>query len=194
MTQLHNVNLGEYNTFYNSISVSNSIIGDYVYVADRTKIINSSIGKFCSIGPDVKIGLGMHPTNFLSTFPGFFSTSRQCQISFTDKGCFQEVGKNKIGNDVWIGANAIILDNISIGDGAVIGAGAVVTKDVESYSIVGGIPARLIKKRFTDDQIQKLLKLQWWNSDIEWIKQNAVLFNKPHDFLKIIWKDENLEE
>lgn len=186
LTQLRKVILGNFNTFYKNVSVSNSTIGDYVYVGDRTIISNTTIGKFCSIGSDVKIGLGMHPAHFISTFPAFFSARKQCQVTFTDKSYFEENGRNEIGNDVWIGTNAIILGNIKIGDGVIIGAGAVVTKDVDPYCIVGGVPARLIRKRFPDEVIKQLLEFKWWDSDIEWIKKNAVYFNNPPDFLKVI--------
>ena len=186
LTQLRKVTLGNFNTFYKNVSVSNSTIGDYVYVGDRTIIGNTTIGKFCSIGSDVRIGLGMHPTDFISTFPAFFSTRKQCQITFADRDYYEENGRNEIGNDVWIGANAIILGNIKIGDGVIVGAGAVVTKDVDPYSVIGGVPAKLIKKRFPDEEINQLLKLRWWDSDIEWIKKNAALFNNPQDFFKMI--------
>lgn len=188
LTNLSNVKVGSYNTFYNNISVVNSYFDNYIYVGDRARIANACIGKFCSIGPDVKIGLGLHPTNFISTFPAFFSTSRQCQLAFTKKNVFEEVGVVSIGNDVWIGANAIILDNISIGDGAIIGAGAVVTKNVDPYTIVGGVPAKAIKTRFDKKHIEELLEIKWWNFDIDWIKKNYELFNKPSEFFEEIHK------
>lgn len=178
MTNLSNVKFGVYNTFYADINIGNSEIGNYVYIASGTKISNTKIGSFCSIGPDVKIGLGMHPINFISTFPAFFSTRKQCQISFTDKNSFEEIGSNKIGNDVWIGANAIIMDNVQIGDGAIIAAGAVVTKDIMPYSIVGGVPAKLIKYRFSEGKIKNLLDQKWWEKDTDWLKTNIADFQK----------------
>jgi len=186
MTRLDNVILGVYNTFYSNITIWNSTIGDYVYIADRTKISNTTIGKFCSIGPDVKIGLGMHPAGYISTFPAFFSTAKQCQTTFADKNYFNEIGRNEIGNDVWIGANVIILSNVKIGDGAIVGAGSVVTKDVEPYSIVGGIPAKPIRKRFADAQIKQLIDYKWWDRSIDWIKNNYSLFHKPENFFEVI--------
>jgi acetyltransferase-like isoleucine patch superfamily enzyme len=176
MSTIKNVNFGNYNTIYDYAYLENCSIGNYVYIADRTRIGNAEIGNFCSIGPDVRIGLGIHPTNFMSTFPAFYSIGKQCQITFVEKNHFIENGNIVIGNDVWIGYNATILDNITIGDGAIIGAGALVTKDVAPFSIVGGVPARLIKKRFEQEQIEKLLKLKWWNKNEEWIKIHAPLF------------------
>ncbi|MDE6871395.1 MAG: CatB-related O-acetyltransferase [Bacteroidales bacterium] len=127
--------------------------------------MNAVIGKFCSIGPEVLIGgLPSHPLNLKSTFPGFY----QKDSSFY--GVEPEYEYNEpefkqvtIGNDVWIGARAMILDGVCVGDGAVIGAGAVVTKDVPPYAIVGGVPAKIIKFRFAEPEILDMLKSQWWN-------------------------------
>lgn len=178
MSTLNNTQIGNFNTFYANVMISNSQIDDFVYVGSGTKIRNAKIGKFCSIGTDVKIGLGMHPTDFLSTFPAFFSIRKQCQITFVEKNYFIELSSIKIGNDVWIGENAMIMDNITIGDGAIIAAGAVVTKDVDSFSIVGGVPARKIKSRFSEDKVLDIIKLGWWNKDMDWIKSNIDIFTK----------------
>lgn len=186
MSNLVNVEVGKYNTIYSNVTVGNSKLGNYVYIADGTIISNSSIGNFCSIGSNVKIGLGMHPTNFVSTFPAFFSIRKQGQVTFVENNSFEETGSVVIGNDVWIGYNSIIMDNIVIGDGAIVGAGAVVTKDVKPYSIVGGVPAKHIKNRFNDDQILKLIKLKWWNNDEAWIKINGPIFCNPDVFFQNI--------
>jgi acetyltransferase-like isoleucine patch superfamily enzyme len=176
LSKLINVKVGLYNTIYDEVILNNCEIDDYVYIASKTQISNCKIGKFCSIGPNVRIGLGMHPTNFLSTFPAFFSAKKQCQVSFTDYNYFEEVGTNTIGNDVWIGANSIILDNIIIGDGAIVAAGSVVTKNVAPYCIVGGVPAKIIKKRFNEEKVKELLELKWWDKNLDWIKENIGAF------------------
>lgn len=176
---------GTYVTVYQYVFLEHSTIGDYTYISNNSHIANSEIGKFCSIGPHVQMGLGNHPTDtFVSTHPAFFSTKKQAQIAFTDIDLFEETKKTHIGNDVWVGANAILIDGVSIGDGAIIAAGAVVTKDVPPYTIVGGIPAKTIKKRFSEDQINQLLTIQWWNKDPKWIKRNALRFQSIDTFLK----------
>lgn len=179
-----NCNFGIYNTFYENVIIRNSSFGDYVYVGPRTSIANAKIGSFCSIGPECSIGLGMHPTNYVSTFPAFFSTAKQGQITFVSENSYNEFETISIGNDVWIGTNVIILDGVKIGNGAIIAAGAVVTKDVEPYVIVGGVPAREIKKRFREEVIIELQKIAWWNRDINWLKERTKYFADVESFIK----------
>ena len=146
---------------------------------------NSTIGSFCSIAPEVLIGLGRHPSKtFVSTYPAFFSIDNSgCRVSFTQQQVFQELLPVYIGHDVWIGARVIINDGVKIGDGAIVGAGSVVTKDVEPYSIVGGVPAKHIRYRFTGQQIELLLSIRWWEKDIGWIKERVHLFEDIETFL-----------
>jgi len=147
-------------------------IGIYTYgkpkILDWEQGATLKIGKFCSIAADVKIILGgNHRYDWITTYPlnkifGVFPKIHEIASK----------GDVIIGNDVWIGNGAIILSGIEIGDGAVIGAGAVVTKNVEPYTIVAGNPAKELKKRFDSNTIQKLREIEWWNWDIEKIKQN----------------------
>lgn len=135
---------------------------------------NLKVGKFCSIANDVTIFVGgEHNTKSISSFP------------FTPKNHYSK-GDVTIGNDVWIGKSATILSGITIGDGAVIGANSVVTKNVEPYSIVAGNPAKIIKHRFNDETIKKLLKIKWWDFDIHTIWENRKLLNDNNldEFLK----------
>lgn len=185
MSELFEVETGQYTTLYNHVKVSDSTIGDFVYICDHSRISNTTIGNFCSIGPHVQIVLGKHPTHFVSTFPAFYSVNRQCQLSFVDENAVDEIAPVTIGNDVWIGANALIMDGVTIGDGAVVAAGSVVTHDVAPYAIVGGVPAREIRKRFDEATIARLLDLKWWDQDPEWLRSHAHLFRSVDNFLKI---------
>jgi len=185
MSSVHNCAFGLYNTIYDNVSLNESNLGDFTYIASGTKISKTTIGKFCSIGPDCKIGLGKHPTkDFVSTHPIFFSILGQAQITFTDQNYFKEFETITIGHDVWMGANVIVMDGISIGSGAIIAAGSVVTKDVPPYAISGGVPAQIIKYRFEHEQIEKLLKIKWWDMNIDFLKNNFKKFHNIESFLK----------
>ena len=143
--------------------ISNSKIDANSYVSYGCVINNSKIGKFCSIAQNVKIGLGIHPTNFISISPVFYSPKNPLGESFSKQQKFIEAKPVTISHDVWIGTNVTIIDGVHIGIGSIIGANSVVTRDVPPYSIVGGVPAKEIKKRFSPEICKKLLKSQWWN-------------------------------
>ena len=122
------------------------------------------IGSFCSIGSGaafIMAGNQGHRSDWISTFP-FFWMPEMPAFAGAANG-FQPAGDTVIGNDVWIGTEAIVMPGVRIGDGAVIGARAVVTNDVEPYAIVGGNPAKVIRKRFGDPDIARLLELRWWD-------------------------------
>lgn len=129
----------------------------------------TTIGKYCSISRYVCLGTKQHPTGFLSTHPFLYydmpygpNLPPECRCKFDGMKppCH-------VGDDVWIGRGAVIMDGITIGSGAIIAAGAVVTKDVPPYAIVGGVPAKLIRYRFSPDIIEALLELRWWDLPIE---------------------------
>lgn len=116
----------------------------------------------------------------------FYSTSKQCGVTFATDNVFKEYLKPlKIGNDVWIQQDVFICGGVEISDGAIVLAGAVVTKDVPPYAIVGGVPAKVIRFRYDNETIQFLLRIKWWNNDIEWFKKNWRLMNDIEK-LKII--------
>lgn len=171
----------------NVVKNPNIIVGDYTYYDDFENVENFEknvkylfdfigdqliIGKFCMIASDVKFIMNgaNHLTEAVTAYPfaifgGDWSEAMQGK-SYPNKGNIV------VGNDVWIGYNATILAGVTIGDGAIIGNNALVTRDVEPYSIVGGNPAKLIRKRFSEEKIKQLLEIQWWNWEIEKITQN----------------------
>jgi len=153
--------------------LATSRLGAYTYIASRTKVHGASIGRFCSIGQDVQIGgLARHPTNRLSTHPCFYASSTVLGKTFhTGATSIEEKAGVDIGNDVWVGARAMILDGVRIGNGAVIGAGAVVTKDIPNFAIVGGVPARVIRYRFSAENRDDILARSWWDLPIHKIKE-----------------------
>lgn len=159
----NNVIISDHVRLYGNTKISNANIGRHTYFAG-CRGGNFSIGAFCSVGPDTVIGgMGVHPVHMLSTHPVFYSKFRQSGMTFASTNAVDELPHTRIGNDVWIGAGARILDGVCIGDGAIIAAGAVVVKDVPDYAVVGGVPAKLIKFRFSVEEIALLKKIQWWS-------------------------------
>ncbi|WFD12349.1 CatB-related O-acetyltransferase [Tepidibacter hydrothermalis] len=140
---------------------------------DRDDVDKLKIGKFCSIGSGaifIMAGNQGHRYDWITSYPFYYST-----INENAKDGYIQSGDTVVGNDVWIGTEAVIMPGVKIGDGAVIGTRALVTKDVEPYTIIGGNPAKPIKKRFTQDEIKMLLEMKWWNWPIEKIKNNMLL-------------------
>ena len=152
-------------------SMVESTFGDYSYTAGNVMIAYCDIGKFCSIAADVRINPGNHPMGRVTQH---HFTYRRAQYGFgeDDETFFdwRRAHRCQIGHDVWIGHGAIILPGVSIGNGAVVGAGAVVSKNVEPYTIVVGVPAKPIRKRFPDETIAKLQAIAWWDWDHETLK------------------------
>jgi virginiamycin A acetyltransferase len=163
--------------------VHESHIGTHSYVGAHTMMGRTSVGSFCSIGPGCRFGMGRHPTGFVSTHPLFYSKQRHTGTTFADRSYFEEYGRIEIGHDVWIGANCIVLDGVTVGTGAVLGAGAVITRDVPPYAIAGGVPAEVIRFRFDATTIAALLASRWWERDGAWLKEHAALLRDPARFI-----------
>ena len=161
-------------------------VGDYSFFAGYNQVYYSNIGKFCSVASFARINTTNHPT--YDRIAQHHFTYRNELFGFgEDDAEFFARRKDKsviIGNDVWIGHNAVIMPGVNIGNGAVIGAGAVVTKDVEAYSVVAGVPAKKIKMRFSDELIQKIEKSAWWNWGHETIKNRIADFRNMDDFVR----------
>lgn len=136
-------------------------IGSYTYIGQNVFVTKAKIGRYCSIANNVSVGPGEHKLDRISTSSHFYDNAFNI---LTEKDCI-------IGNDVWIGVDSIIKRNVTIGDGAVVGANSFVTKDVPPFAIVAGNPAKIIKFRFTDEQQQAIVKSGWWLLEMEEAKK-----------------------
>lgn len=166
--------LGDYTQIARNSMVQNIVMGDYSYCGMRLTAIRCKIGKFCAIGWNVSIGGANHDYRKATSHSFLYEP----WFGFIEKPMYNRFSVECIiGNDVWIGAGVNVLRGITIGDGAVIGAGTVVTKDVPPYAIVCGNPGKIIKFRFNEQIIKRLLKLKWWDFDPSFIKENIELFN-----------------
>jgi len=164
------------------VELNNANLGRHSYIGSDSFVAFATIGRFCSIGNQVLIGTWGHPTHLVSSYPGFYSKNKHT-INFRVDEDVEEVLPVHIGSDVWIGHRAILMGGITVGHGAVIGAGAVITKDVEPYSVVAGVPARLLRKRFNQAIVDRLLDLRWWDHDDKTIGRYAHLFGDPEAFV-----------
>lgn len=170
-SELHDyAHVGDYAFIYESV------LGAYTSIGRNSVVRNAILGRFCSVSWGVTIGATPHRYDLPSTHAFHYIKS----FGFVDKDTRISL-PTKVGNDVWVGANAVIMPGLIVGDGAVIGAGAVVTKDVPPYVIVAGVPARVIKFRFSDEEIAKLLELEWWHWDNRKLQENINLFRSPMD-------------
>jgi len=166
---------------YGSEFGQNIIIGDYSYISGpRSYVEEARIGKYTSIARQVTIGVSNHDLTSISTHPFLYDSF----YNFVQKNIRQEQKDAPIiGNDVWVGMNSIIQRGVIVGDGAVVAAGSIVTHDVEPYTIVGGIPAKFIRHRFSKEIVEKLLSIKWWNWEEEKIKENIKYFYDTNLFV-----------
>lgn len=167
--QLKSSKLGRYADIGERVILREVTVGDFTYLERNSEGIYAEIGKFCSIASNVRINALEHPMERLTTHKVSYRPNEYFRYLGVDSA-FRERRQAKrvtIGNDVWIGHGAVITPGINIGHGAVIGANAVVTKDVAPYRIVGGVPARIIRKRFDDAIVDRLLALCWWDWPVE---------------------------
>lgn len=165
---LDNCNIGGHARV--TIGERSILTGPVRIIADVNPV---SIGKYCSLAPDVILWEPLHDMERLSSYYVF--------ANLFGEGWDRDViskGPIRIGNDVWIGARAIVVSGVSVGDGAVIGAGSVVTKDVPPYAIVAGVPGRVLKYRFSEPVRGRLVELQWWNWPEDKIRRNRALFDR----------------
>ena len=163
---------------YGNVQVTNSVLGDYSYVGRNSRVVYADIGKFCSIAGEVRLGMGTHTLDKLSTSPLFTEKNNGTKHSWVETSAVNPFKRVTIGNDVWIGQRAMIMGGVKIGNGAVVGAGAIVTKDVPPYAIVAGVPAKIIRYRFPEEVISKLEDSKWWKLPDDVLKENIEFFQK----------------
>lgn len=161
-------------------------IGKYSYIGNNSFVSDTDIGSFTSISTDCYIGGTSHPTDWVSTSPVFHKWENIMKKNFA-RHEFEIFKRTTIGNDVWIGNRVMIKAGVKIADGAVIGMGSIVTKDIGPYEIWAGNPARLIRKRFEDETIDALEKMKWWEWDDNKIEKYAEKFTVPSELIEA-WK------
>lgn len=163
--QLRNAKLGRFTALAERVSFKDSELGDYSYVERHAEIIYATIGKFCAIASDVRLNALNHPMERVSQHkityrPNEYFLGKKLDAGFREERMLKKV---TVGHDVWIGHGAIVLPGVTIGNGAVIAAGAVVSKDVPDYAIVAGVPAKVLRARFTPEVARRIAALAWWD-------------------------------
>src|SRR5690625_4869622 len=178
-----NVKFGDYCKVYDGADIRSGEIGNHVRINRDVIMRSGTIKNFASIGPRCQIGMSEHPIEHIAMSSNLYNRNNSVLGIHT----WEEVSKPPvIGNDVWIGGNCIILQGVTIGDGAVVAGGSVVTKDVEPFMIVGGVPAKPIKKRFDDEAIKYLEELKWWDMTLDELKEHKYLFEAGSDWVNQI--------
>lgn len=176
--------LGHHTVLFAGARLVEAQVSDYSYVQALTQIFNAEIGPYCSIAPEVVIGLIDHPTHFISSSPVFYDNTQPLPHSLVDARLVAaHLPRTLVGADVWIGQRAMIKAGVRIGVGAVIGAGALVTRDVPPYAIVVGTPAHVLRRRFPDALCDRLLASQWWKRNADEIARLRHCFADPAAFL-----------
>lgn len=166
-------------------------LGKYSYIGNNCTVLNTDIGNYCSVADNTVVGGASHPINWVSSSPVFHEGKNILRKNFSTHR-YHTTKKTKIGHDVWIGNNCLIKSGVEIGNGAIIGMGSVLTKNVGPYEIWAGNPAKFVRKRFDNDVIDTLQKSNWWLWSDNEIESYAHSFHKPKEFFKSYEKEVNL--
>lgn len=187
-TLLNDSRLGQYVGIGQGVELTHCSVDDYSYVANDTKLELVIVGKFCSIGPQCKVGLDRHPKSFVSTHPIFHAKENESSVKMVRRNDVFDVSPKatRIWHDVWFGTNVVLPGGIEIGTGAIIAAGAVVVKDIPPYAIAGGNPARVIRYRFPESQIDDILQSRWWEWSFSEIEKNVDSFQNIEKFKEFL--------
>jgi phosphonate metabolism protein (transferase hexapeptide repeat family) len=185
-SQVFRCRIGSWTEIGPNSALAESVFDDYSYCAGDAQIIYSEIGKFCSIASHVRINPGNHPMDRVTQH---HLTYRRRQYGFDqvdDLSFFEwrRADKCVVGHDVWLGHGALILPGVTIGTGAVVGAGAVVTRDIGPYEVAVGVPARTIRKRFSDEIIEGLMRIAWWEWDRQTLEARFLDLLDPKGFIR----------
>jgi len=178
--------LENYNVIFSNTNIINSVLGDHSFIQKNSMIINVDIGKFCSVAPGVHVGLAQHAIAHVSSHPAFYLLNTPLVKTFSRSDLFSTMQRTSIGHDVWIGQNAMIMGGVTIGTGSIVGAGSVVTRDIEPYAIVTGTPAKIVRYRFDEEIRTKLLNSKWWDMPEQWLQQNYRLFEDPLRLIEVL--------
>ncbi|NQX40296.1 transferase hexapeptide (six repeat-containing protein) [Pedobacter steynii] len=181
--RISNTTFDQFNIINRNVTIDSCTIGSHTYVQKKSTIFNAEIGRFCSIASGVSIGPGIHKVDGVTTHPALYLKNTPLRKVYSKEDRFQSSKRTTIGHDVWIGERAIIIDGVNIGNGAIIAAGAVVTKNVEAYSIVGGVPSKFIRYRFDKEVASRINESEWWNNSEEWLEDNCLTFMDQEEFL-----------
>jgi len=191
-TTVANCELGDYVSIGPNCVLTECELGSYTYTALGCRISTTRIGRFCSVGPELLCGFGDHPTHLLTSSPVFYSTLGQCGTTFATEDAVEESTPIRIGNDVWIGARVFVRNGVTIGDGAIVAAGAVVVGDVPPYSVVGGVPAKVVRMRFDESTVEGLLDLRWWDWDEDTLRAATRAMAQSDPSRLFDWAERNL--